>query len=153
MVEKVRRIKKVYLFIALAMLIATPIAYYGYSLMTSMVNIPNIGVYVSPNIWVCSDSAATQNLTGISWGAVRVSTAYTKQTYVKNVGNVNVTLTFMETNWNPTTAFNAMTLTTNYASQILKPGDILPIIFTLTIGSSNLGISTFSFDLRVTGSG
>jgi hypothetical protein len=130
-----------------------------FGLLTSSVNIPNTGVVYTPtppsttvNIGVYTTSDCTANLTTINWGTVNPGSSYTHTGYVRNNGNVEITLSMETTNWNPTGA-SAMTVSWNYDGRAIAPGQVLGVTWTLGIPSSISGIQNFSFDIVITGSG
>ncbi len=63
--------------------------------------IPSSGLVVAVNVGVFSDSACTLNVTMIDWGTVYPGESVTRLVYVKNGGNVPLTLTLNTIGWNP----------------------------------------------------
>ena len=121
-------------------------------LLNSQVNLSNSGVFTTANIGVYTTAQCTQNLTSIAWGNVRAGQSYTKTGYIKNTGNLNMTLGLSTSNWNPSALSSVLGLSWNYvAGQKLAPGQVLAVTWTLTIPSGVTGYSGFSFDMMVTG--
>ena len=120
-------------------------------LLNSQVNVNNSGVFTTANIGVYTTAGCTQNLTSIAWGNVRAGQSYTKTGYIKNTGNLNMTLGLSTSNWNPSALSSILGVTWNYAGQKLTPGQVLAVTWTLTIPSGVTGYSGFSFDMMVTG--
>ena len=141
--------KRIVLAIALFVLVFSAVVTIG--LLNSLIMIPNTGVFASAGIGVYTTSACTQNLTSIAWGSVRAGQSYTKIGYVKNVGNLNMTLALSTSNWNPAALGSIISVSWNYTGQKLVPGQVLAVTWTLTIPSGVTGYSGFSFDMTVTG--
>jgi hypothetical protein len=57
------------------------------------------------------------------------------------------------TNWNPSNASDYISLSWDYGGQLVNPGELIPVIFTLSISESVEGITSFSFDITIMGSG
>jgi hypothetical protein len=70
--------------------------------------------------------------------------------YVKNEGNVAVTLTISAGNWNPVAASNYLTLTWNRDGYRLAVGSAIQAVLSLNVSSSISGITNFSFDITIT---
>jgi hypothetical protein len=120
-------------------------------LLGSQVNVPNSGVFTSANLGVYTTAQCSQNLTSIAWGNVRAGQSYTKTGYIKNKGNLNMTLGLSTSNWNPSALSSVLGVSWNYAGQKLAPGQVLAVTWTLTIPSGVTGYSGFSFDMMITG--
>jgi hypothetical protein len=57
------------------------------------------------------------------------------------------------TNWNPLNASDYISLSWDYGGQLVNTGELIPVIFTLSISDSVEGITSFSFDITIVGSG
>jgi hypothetical protein len=111
------------------------------------------GTITTVNVGVYSDSACTQNLTSINWGTVSPGGSVTKTIYVKNTGSVQITLGMTKTSWNPTSANGPITLTWNKEGTKLNAGSVATATLTLSVSSSISGITTFSVNIVIAGSG
>ncbi len=138
--------------LGIVLIVIAAISGIAFGLLTSMVNIPNTGVFAGTNVGVYTTSACTANLTSISWGTVRSGQAYTRTGYIRNNGNLNMTLALSTMNWNPAALSSVLSVIWNYPTAMkLAPGQIVAVIWTLTIPSGVTGYSTFSFDMLVAG--
>jgi hypothetical protein len=118
------------------------------------VQIPSVGQVNTVGLGVYSDAACTQNLTSISWGALDPGSVVNYQVYIKSTSNLPITLTLATDSWNPTTAATYMTLSWNYTSGTeIEPNTSLPVTLTLNVSSSVTGITSFSFNIDMTGTG
>ena len=111
------------------------------------------GVVATANLGVYSDSACTTKLTSIDWGTISPSSSISKTVYVKNLGTTPLTIAMSETNWNPTIADGPITLTWNRESTILAANQVSTATLTLAIASSISGITSFSTNIVITGTG
>lgn len=100
---------------------------------------------------VYSDRSCRNVLTSIDWGVVRPGSSKSITVYVKNTGNVIVTLSLSTENWSPEYASKYILLKWNYMGQRLLPGRVLSLTLTLTTSSEISDIRNFSFDIVITG--
>ena len=116
-------------------------------------SIPSSGTLTTVNVGVYSDSACTQTLTSIDWGTISPGTTVTRTIYVKNTGNTQITLSMTTNGWSPTSANGPLTLTWNQEGTTLSAGLSTAATLTLTVSSSISGITTFSVNIVITGTG
>ncbi|MFB3888047.1 MAG: hypothetical protein ACE14S_01030 [Candidatus Bathyarchaeia archaeon] len=110
-------------------------------------------VQTNPNIGVYSDSACTQNATSLDWGTLSPGGVTTKTVWVKNSGTANATLSMTTTNWSPAGASQYISLSWDRTGKVLAPNEVVQATLTLTVSASVTGITTFSFDVVITGTG
>ena len=122
-------------------------------LLTMNLTVPSTGTVSTINVNAYSDSACTQTLTTLNWGNIAPGNSVTKTVYVKNTGNAQVTLKMTKTNWNPTTAGGVITVSWNKEGTTLGVSQVATATFTLSAPSSISGITTFTFDIVITGTG
>jgi uncharacterized membrane protein len=108
----------------------------------------NIQIQADPGIGVYQDQTGTP-LTQLNWGTLQPGENPTITTYIKNEGNVPITLSLQTDNWNPQTAQNYLTLSWNYNNQPLNPEETAQITLTLEIDPNTTGITTFTFDITI----
>lgn len=106
----------------------------------------------SMNIGVYSNAAATVNCSSISWGSLSPGGTTTQTIYIKNTGSQNETLSLSSSNWTPSTASSFLTLTWNMQGDVLPAGATIPALLTLTAASNTGTLTSFSFDVVVSGS-
>jgi archaellum component FlaG (FlaF/FlaG flagellin family) len=116
-------------------------------------SVSSSGTVTAINVGVYFDVSCTQTLTSIDWGSVSPGGSVTRIIYVKNTGNAQITLSMTKTNWNPTAANGPITLTWNREGTTLNPGQSTTATLTLGVSSSISGITTFSVNVVITGSG
>lgn len=111
------------------------------------------GTVTAVNVGVYSDVGCTQTLTSIDWGSVSPGGSVTRIIYVKNTGNAQITLSMTKTNWNPSGANGPITVSWDRESTTLSPGQSTAATLTLSVSSGISGITAFSVNVVVTGSG
>ena len=113
--------------------------------------ISNSGSVTAVGVGVYSDNACTTALSAISWGTLNPGDVKTYTVYVRNEGTVSVMLNMTVSNWNPSSASSYITLTWNKEKSTLTAGQVVPAVLTLSVSSSVSGVTSFSFDITITG--
>ena len=108
-------------------------------------------ITTTPNISVYSDSACTQNLTGINWGSIEAGGSTSRTIFVKNTGTGTVTLSLASNNWTPSEACSYITISWNSEETQLSSGQLTSATLTLTVASSITAITTFSNTFTISG--
>ena len=106
----------------------------------------------SINIGVYSDAAATIPFSNVSWGTLSPGSSVNQVIYVKNTGTTSEKLSLGVNGWNPSSAASSLTLSWNKEGSSLAAGDIVPATLTLTVGQDAGALSSFSFNIVVSGS-
>ncbi len=119
--------------------------------LTSSQSVQSSGTITAVNVGVYSDSACTQNLTSVDWGILPPGNSTSKTIYVKNTGTIPVTLSMTTSSWVPSNAGTYLTLTWNRANYVLNPSTSVSATLTLTASSSAGALTTFSFNIIITG--
>ncbi len=119
--------------------------------LVSSQTVTSAGTISAINVGVYSDSACTVNCTNIDWGALSPSTSTTKTVYLKNSGSVPVTLSMTTNTWTPSNANSYLVHSWNRANNVLNPGSSVPATLTLTASAGAGAITTFSFNIVITG--
>ena len=101
---------------------------------------------------VYSDSGCTQLVSNVDWGEILAGSTITRIVYVKNNGDYEVALGLSTENWSPVEAMADITLDWDYDGTFLEVDEVRQVIFSLSIDSGIGGISSFSFDIVITGS-
>ncbi|MDQ1279474.1 MAG: hypothetical protein QG670_736 [Thermoproteota archaeon] len=141
------------LLIASVALIALATSTYATGLINYQNVTPTTGVISSQELGVYKDRQCTQNLTSISWGTLHPAGNAVAHMYIRNLGNLNLTLTNELSNWNPLAASNYLAVNWNYTGQVIKPSSVLHLAFTLTVSPNITNISTFKFNINIIAQG
>ena len=123
------------------------------ALMTNSVTIGNTGSIKTIGVNIYWDLACTNEVSSVGWSVLEPDSAENKTIYIKNIGNAAETLSLDTENWNPANASTYITLTWNYDDQPIDPNEVVEVAMTLTISPSIIGITNFSFDILIIGSG
>jgi hypothetical protein len=89
----------------------------------------------------------------INWGILEPNSQTSFTFYVRNEGNVPVTLAMTTANWNPSAASTYMVLTWNYADQKINAGENIAVTVTLSVSGNIVGINDFSFNVVIVATG
>jgi hypothetical protein len=117
------------------------------------ITIPNPVIFTTIGIGAYWDADLTNTVNAIDWGALNAGTQKSFTIYIRNEGNSAITLIKSTSNWNPPAASNYITLDWNYNGQTINAGENLRVTLTLSVSASITGISNFSFDITIAGSG
>lgn len=111
-------------------------------------NIFNSGVIANVNLKIYSDNG-TIEINSINWGVIYPNSNNVKTIYIKNIGTLNVTLSFRLANFNPLES-QTLTVTNNYDGGVVRPNNIVPVILTLIVPEeSSIMFTTFSFNIVI----
>ena len=121
------------------------------SLLQSSAPLTHNGTIETLNVGVFQDSACTQSLSTLNWGTLRPGTSANRTIYVKNTGNVPVTLNMTLTSWNPSAAASYITLTWNRQGTILSQGNSISALLVLSVSANVNGITSFACTTFIAG--
>jgi len=115
--------------------------------------ISNVGSLKTIDIEAYWDENLTNRVNGINWGLLEPGGQKSFSIYLHNEGNSAVTLSESTSNWNPSAAATYLTLSWNYNGQIIEADKNLQVTLTLSVSANITGITNFSFDIIVVGTG
>ena len=113
--------------------------------------VPSGGTITAVNVGVYTNNACTINCTSVDWGTLAPGASTTRTIYVKNTGTVPVTLSMTTTSWLPSNANSYLTVSWNREGTVVAPGNSVSAVLTLTASASAGSITTFSFNIIVSG--
>ena len=146
--------KRLFCFVALALAVGVLVgSTVTYAALQGSLTIPTSGSIFAVNVGVYSDSACTQNLTSISWGAVSPGESVDRTVYVKNTGTAPITLSMSTSGWSPAAANGPISISWNRGGTALNAGQSTAATITLSTISGISGITDFNVNIIVTGSG
>lgn len=120
------------------------------STSTEMYSYGSIKVQTA-GIAVYRDSGCTTKLSSVPWGTLTPGSIGSYTIYVRNEGSIPLSLFFDTANWSPSNAAYYMTLNSNYGGQTIEKNQVIMVTLRLTVAQSISGISTFGFDIVLTG--
>jgi hypothetical protein len=113
----------------------------------------SIQIQTTADLGVYSDSGCTTSLTSLSWGTLQPGGSQTRDCYIKNEGNTPLTLSLQTSGWNPAAAESYIHLNWNYNGAPIAAGAVVHVTFTLSVDSGITGVTNFSFDVTIVGTG
>ena len=119
--------------------------------LTANQTVPSSGTITAVNVGVYTNSACTINCTSIDWGTLAPGESTTRTVYIKNLGTVPMTVTMTTTNWVPSNAATYLSVSWNRENTPLAVGASVQATLTLTASAGAGAISSFSFNVVITG--
>jgi len=119
--------------------------------LTSSQTVQSSGTITTVNVGVYSDIGCTQNYTSIDWGTLSPGNSTTRPIYVKNTGTIPITLSMTTTSWVPSNANTYLTVTWNRENSVLAVGSSVSALLTLAASASAGNITTFNFNIVISG--
>ena len=107
------------------------------------VNSIGVGVY-----W---ESGCVNNISSISWGYIEPGSSKNVTIYIRNEGNIPMTLNMTDDNWSPSSASTYITLGWNREGNQIDADSVVETVLTLSVSSSIIDINNFSFDITIIG--
>jgi hypothetical protein len=123
------------------------------ALLTSETRIPSVGTVKTVGVGAFWDINCTSRVTEIDWGLVEPGYHVNATIFHRNEGNAPITLSLHTENWNPSNASGYITLRWDYTGQTVDPGAVMKTTLTLAVSSNVTGITSFTFDILITGIG
>lgn len=115
--------------------------------------ISNVGEVKGIGVGIYWDQNCATEVSSINWGIIEPGSSKNVTVYIRNEGNSVASLTMSVSNWNPSNASDYIDLSWNYQGQVINVSEVLEVAFTLIISSEIQGITSFSFDIVIVGSG
>jgi len=100
-------------------------------------------------VGVYGDISCSSPVPSVDWGTVEPGSTKNFTIYIRNEGNVAVTLFVYADNWNPLDASNYMSLSWDYANQTIDPQEIVQSTLTLSTSPAIEGITNFNFNILI----
>lgn len=125
---------------------------YAFGILPGTRTISNEGTMKAIGVSVYWESSCQTNVTSINWGLVEPDSSQNVRVWIRNEGNVPLTLTMTKSNWSPSSASTFMTVGWNRNNYVLGSGSTVEAIITLVVDGDVAGITDFSFDLTFIGS-
>lgn len=125
---------------------------FAFMLLVTTNTITNISAVEANGVGVYWDSNCTDRVFSIDWGNLTPGSVKSIVVYIRNEVEEPIYLMISTTNWNPSEASDYMTLRWDYTGHRMNPGENLQITLTFSVTRHVEGISSFSFDILITGS-
>ena len=121
--------------------------------LTSSQTVPSTGSISTVGVGVFNDAGCTVIATTIAWGNIAPSGSVSRTVYVKNTGNVPVTLSMAVSGWVPANGGTYLTVVWNRVGYVLAAGASVDAALTLSASASAGAITSFSVNIVITGTG
>lgn len=115
--------------------------------------VSNVGSVKAIGVGVYWDENCTSEVSFIDWGMLEPGSGENVTVYIRNEGNSVASLSMDTSNWIPSNASDYITLSWDYGGVSISPGEVVQVTFTLSVSASIEGVTSFSFDIVVMGSG
>jgi len=124
-----------------------------FGLLTRTATVGSTGVVKSVGVGVYWDSNCTNQVKNITWGLAERGTSVNKTVYMRNEGNAEISLSLETMNWSPANASSYITLSWNYTGGKIQQDEVATVTLTLSVSPGTSGITNYSFDILITGTG
>ena len=122
-------------------------------LLTRSVTIPSSGVIKAINVEVYWDVGCTQNVTVLDWGAPAPGDVVNRVVYIRNGGTSLVALSMSSSGWDPAGVGSFLSLTWDREGATVDAGGVVQAVLSLDVSGAITGITDFSFDIAIEGTG
>ena len=122
-------------------------------LLTTSRTLSSSGTVEGIGVEVYWDSGCTQAASSVDWGYAEPGDVVTRTVYVKNSGNTPMTLSMTYSDWDPVEAGDYLSLSWNREGATLDDGEVVQAVLTLTVSDQITGITTYSFNIVIEGTG
>jgi hypothetical protein len=144
-----QRFSAILLVTVAAMAVASVVLTYGLlfgsKIISNQGNVSTIGVAV---YW---EDTCVNNVTRIDWGLIEPGASENVTVYILNSGTVPMTLNMTTDNWDPAAASTDIALSWDREGNAVNAQSVLQAVLTLSVSSSISDVSSFSFDITITG--
>ena len=117
------------------------------------ISLSNVGTVKAIGVRVYWDSSCGDPVGSIDWGLVEPGATKNITVYIKNEGSAPVTLSLATDNWSPPNAPDYLSLTWDYGGQVIIVDEVVQLTLSLSVSATIDGITSFSFDIVIIGSG
>ena len=122
-------------------------------LLTATKTIDSSGTIMAINIEVYSDLACTQPLSSLDWGIPEPGETVNRVVYLKNTGNADMSLNMYVSNWTPSGVDTYLSLSWDQENTVITPDEVLQSTISLLVDSGISGITDFSYQITLQGTG
>ena len=117
--------------------------------LSQTLTIGSRGTIQAIGVGVYGDISCSSSVPSVDWGTVEPGSTKNLTIYIRNEGNVAVTLLVYADNWNPPDASNYMTFSSDYAEQPIDPQEVVQATLNLSTSPAIEGITNFSFNILI----
>jgi hypothetical protein len=122
-------------------------------LLTVSKTLTSTGSVKAINVEVYWDLACTQVVSAIDWGTPAPGDSVSRTVYVKNSGSAPMNVSLSASGWVPVEAGNYLTLSWDREGVEVAADGVVQALITMDVSGSITGITDFSFDIVIEGTG
>ena len=122
-------------------------------LLTVSKTLSSTGSVKAINVEVYWDFACTQVVSSFDWGTPEPGDSINQTVYVKNSGTAPMNLSLSTSGWVPVEAGNYLTLSWDREGTEVAADGVVQALITMDVSGSITGITDFSFDIVIEGTG
>jgi hypothetical protein len=138
--------------VLLVLVVAVCLILYVFMLFATTNTVTSVSAVDADGIGVYWDSDCSDRVSSIDWETLTPGSVKSVVVYVRNENEEPIYLNMSTANWNPSNASQYITLRWDYSEQRMNPSEALQIRLSLSVSRYIEGISSFSFDILITGS-
>lgn len=139
------------MILVLAIVAVSSLALAG--MFTASRTVTNTGNLKTAGVAVYWNKNGTNETRSIDWGTLNPNSTKSFTFYVKNNGTAPVVLSMSTGNWNPSNAQGYLPLNWNCTGWSLNATDTVGATLTMSVLPDITGITNFSFEITLTGTG
>ena len=118
-----------------------------------MQRVSNVGRIKTIGVGVYEESQCLNALTFIDWGVLEPSETKAYSCFVRNEANVPIILNMTCEKWLPVNASSFIFLGWDYVGHMLEVNEVVGVLLSLSVSPNIAGITSFSFDILISGIG
>lgn len=118
-------------------------------MVTMAFNVVASASVITVGIGVYWDIDCIDSVSHVDWGSVKRGIGKNIIVFVRNEGNVDITLFLSTSNWNPPEAADYITLSWNYSGDSLEESEVVPVTLSLYVSASIEEIYAVAFDANM----
>jgi len=111
------------------------------------------GAMKAVDVEVYWDSGCTDTVSAVNWTVLEPGDSPAKTVYVRNTGNAPLTLSMTCSGWNPPEGGDHFALSWDKEGAVIPPDAVVAVILTLSVSEAIYGITDFSFNITIEGTG
>ena len=143
--------KNMGILVAVVLALASSLVVSG--LLTVSKTLSSTGSVKAINVEVFWDLACTQVVSSIDWGTPEPGDSIDRTVYVKNTGSAPMNVSLSASGWVPVEAGNYLTMSWDREGVEIAADEVVQALLTLDVSGSITGITDFSFDIVIEGTG
>jgi len=144
-----QRLSTLILLTAMTMIVATVVVASGLLFGTRTIN--NAGNINSIGVGVYWENTCVNEIETIDWEYLEPGSVENVTIYIRNEGNVPMTLNMSTSSWNPAQTSMYVTLSWNRENSVVSGQSVLEAILTMQVSLNVTAITSFDFDITIAG--